>query len=70
VPVSFWLASLPFNIWCHAGATKTLRLSTGYKTPYLKEIDEYDMQKSMRCRTVDLVENLLFVGSGHSSEMW
>jgi hypothetical protein len=51
-----------------AGATKTLRLSTGYKTLYSKETDEYDMQmRSTRRRTVDLMVKLLVNGYGRSS---
>jgi hypothetical protein len=50
---------------------KTLRLLTGYKTPYSKEIDEYDMQTLSTRQTVDPVEKLLFRGYGpNSGKLW
>ena len=63
-----YLTNFTHNPPCFTGATRTSRLSIGYKTPYSKETDEYDMQtRSTRYLIVDPMEKLLFVGYGRSS---
>jgi hypothetical protein len=63
----FWFV-IVFNISFLVGATKTSRLLTGYKTPYWKEIEDYDMQtRSTHRLTVGLAEKSPLDGCGRSS---
>ena len=56
---------------CFAGVTKISRQLTGYKTPYSKETDGYDMQtRSTHHRNEGLMEKLLVNGYGRSFGRW